>query len=37
MESIKIVQMILHAGQQKRPRHKEQTLNLVGEGEGGTI
>ena len=37
MESRTIVLMIVLAGQQKRHRHKEQTLDTVGEGEGGMV
>ena len=29
--------MIVHAGQQRRHRRKEQTFGLVGEGEGEMI
>ena len=36
MESRKMVPMILHAGQQRRHRHKEQTFGIR-EGEGGMI
>ena len=32
-----MVPTILHAGQQKGYRHKEQTLDSVGEGECGMI
>ena len=37
MESRKIEIMILLARQQRRCRHKEQTLDTVGEDEGGVI
>ena len=37
MEFRKMVSMILHAGQQRSHRCKEQTLDSVGEGEGGMI
>ena len=33
----KMVTMTLYARQQKRHRDKEQTLDSVGEGEGGMI
>ena len=32
-----MVMMVLYARQQKRHRDKEQTLDSVGEGEGGVI
>ena len=35
MEFRKMALMILHVGQQRR--HKEQTLNSVGEGKDGLI
>ena len=35
MEFRKMVMTVLHARQQKR--HKEQTLDYVGEGKGGMI
>ena len=35
MESRKMVLINLFAGQQQRQKHKEQTLDTVGEGEGG--
>ena len=31
------IKMILHAGQQRRQRLKEQTWGSVGEGEGGMV
>ena len=31
-----MVQMNLFAGQEQRCRHREETLDLAGEGEGGT-
>ena len=37
MEFWKIVLTILHAGQQRRHRHKSRLLGSVGEGEGGMI
>ena len=37
MEFRKMVMMTLYARQQKRQRCKEQTINSVGEGEGGMI
>ena len=37
MEFRKMVLMILHAGLQKRHRHKGQTFGLSGRGEGGMI
>ena len=37
MEPRTRVLMILLAGQQKRHRHKEQTFDAVGEGEGGMV
>ena len=37
MEFRKMVTMILYVRQQKRHRYKEQTLDSVGEGEGGMI
>jgi len=36
MESRKMVLMNLFAGQEWRNRHREETLDTVGEGEGGT-
>ena len=36
MESRKMVPMNLFAGQEWRNRQREQTLDTVGEGEGGT-
>ena len=33
----KMVLINLFAGQQQRQKHKEQTLDTVGEGEGGMI
>ena len=36
MESRKMVLMNLFAGQQWRRRHTKQTVDTVGEGEGGT-
>ena len=35
MESRKMVLMFLFAGQQWRCRRREQTVDTVGEGEGG--
>ena len=32
-----MIPMIVHAGQQRRHRRKEQTFGLVGEGEGEMI
>ena len=37
MESRKMVPTSLHAGQQRRHRHEEQTFGLSGRGEGGMI
>ena len=37
MEFRKMVTMTLYARQQKRHRCKEQTFELLGEGEGGMI
>ena len=37
MEFRKMVMMTLYARQQRRHRCKEQTLDSVGEGEGGMI
>jgi len=37
MEPRTIVLMILLAEQQKRHRHKEQTFDTLGEGEGGMV
>ena len=37
MKFRKMVMMTLYARQQKRYRRKEQTLDSVGEGEGGMI
>ena len=37
MEFKKMVTMTLYARQQKRHRDKEQSLDSVGEGEGGVI
>ena len=37
MEFRKKVMMTLHAGQKKRHRYKEQTLDSVGDGEGEMI
>ena len=37
MKSRKVVLVILRAGQHRRHRHKEQTLDTVEEGEGGMI
>ena len=37
MESRKMVLTILYAEEQRRHRYKEQTLDTVGEGEGGMI
>ena len=37
MEFRKKVMMVLHAGQKKRHRCKEQTMDSVGDGEGEMI
>ena len=37
MESRKMVSTVLHTGQKRRHRHKEQILDSVGEGKGGMI
>ena len=37
MEFRKMVPTILHAGQERRHRCKEQLLGSLGEGEGGMI
>ena len=37
MEFKKMVMMIIYIRQQNRHRYKDQTLDSVGEGEGGMI